>query len=830
MPLLHRHLPAVALALLAAVSVGRAAVPAEFQLSTVASGLSQPASLAVAPDGRIAVAERAAGRVRLIANGSLLSTPLLDVKQAIAAPQYLETSSEHGVLGLAFDPGFPARPYLYVYFSVCKAPASGFCETVKNRVARFTVGQQGNPNLADPGSQLVLLDDIDSDAGNHNAGWLGFGPLDGKLYVGVGDGGTTPEKAQSLGSLNGKMLRIEPAGGVPFDNPFVGLFGVRPEIFALGLRNPWRCRFHQDGRLFCGDVGAALWEEVDWIVAGENYGWPETEGTFSASVHPEFVRPLHAYPHYANRAEGSFFGGSITGGDFGSETNFPGDYQQSWFFADYSNKWIRRLVLGADGVTVLRVEPFATDVGSVTDLIAGADGGLYLVDVDGGAVRRIAAAGANRPPVARMAAAPAQGVAPLAVQFSGAGSSDPEGEPLTYTWAFGDGTAGGTGATVAHTYTRPGVYTARLTVSDGTGNDMVETPITVGTVPVVRIAQPTGTPFVGGETIALAGSATDAEDGTLPASALRWEVRFHHADHWHPYVAELLGSPQGFVTATTGETAADVWYRVYLRATDSAGLTGEAWVDVPPTTVRLVIASEPPGLQVTLDGQPQWTPLVVDSVVGVVRTLGAPSPQGGYAFTGWSDGGVQVHTIGTPAASTTYTAFFSGSGPTPTTVTTTTVATTTSTTSVGASTTTTVAAASTTTSSTTSTTTTPPDAGTTTTTLTTARCPEGLALDAVGCRLDEAAAELVAPGLTGDPGVEEAGRQLAVASGRLQRAAAQCAAGRTGKARAMVRGAGRRIERALRARSPRARSTGIATRFETLAQELRALRSVLSCP
>ena len=159
----------------------------------MATGLAQPAAMAVAPDGRIAVAERAAGRVRLIKNGALLATPLLDVTQAIAAPQYLETYSERGLLGLAFDPQFPTAPYLYVYYTVCKVPGGG------GRARRRRTGWRGSRwggDVASPGSQLLLLDDIDSDAGNHNAGWVGFGPADGKLYVAVGDGGADPTKAE----------------------------------------------------------------------------------------------------------------------------------------------------------------------------------------------------------------------------------------------------------------------------------------------------------------------------------------------------------------------------------------------------------------------------------------------------------------------------------------------------------------------------------------------------------------------------------------------------------------------------------------------------------
>src|SRR5262249_15549126 len=104
-----------------------------------------------------------------------------------------------------------------------QGPGSGSCLTAKNRVARFTAGYQGNPDRADPPSQVILLDDIDSDAGNHNGGWLDFGPLDGKLYVSTGDGGSVHTKSQDLNSLNGKILRLNPDGTVPFDNPFLGL-------------------------------------------------------------------------------------------------------------------------------------------------------------------------------------------------------------------------------------------------------------------------------------------------------------------------------------------------------------------------------------------------------------------------------------------------------------------------------------------------------------------------------------------------------------------------------------------------------------------------------
>ncbi len=602
----------------------------------------------------------------MVKNGVLLATPFLDITQVLQPPFAFDDFSERGLLGVTFDPGFPANPYVYVYYTVCKVPGSGSCQTAKNRVARFTVGYQGNPDRADPTSQVVLLDDIDSDAGNHNGGWIDFGPLDGKLYVSVGDGGAVHTKSQDLGSLNGKILRLNPDGSAPFDNPFVGLFGARPEVFALGFRNPWRCRFHPDGRFFCGDVGENSWEEIDWVVSGGNYGWPTTEGTFDPAQYPQFVEPILTYSHVSVGG-----GASITGGDFGSETSFPGDYQQSYFFGDYVVGFIRRVVLAPDGVSTAGPATGFATVPGVTDLLAGPDGALYYTDIIDGELHRIATTGSNTPPVARATATPSQGPPPLTVQFSSAGSVDADGDPISVLWNFGDGSPASTAVAPTHTYTALGAYTATLTVSDGRapnpGTDTVTLPITVGSPPVVTITQPVASStFQGGQTIAIAGNAIDAEDGTLPPSALVWEIRFQHDTHWHPYLNDVVGSPQSFVTATTGETSANVWYRIFLRATDSAGLTGEASVDILPRTATVRLDTSPSGLQLTLDGQPVTAPAQFTGVVGVVRTIGASSPQGQYTFNRWSDGGVQIHTIATPAANTTYTAFFNG----PTTTTT----------------------------------------------------------------------------------------------------------------------------------------------------------------
>jgi glucose/arabinose dehydrogenase len=399
--------------------VARADVPAGFQDATIASGLSVPIALTFSPDGRLFVVEQG-GQLRIVKDGALLPDPFLDVTQVVEPGVTFDDSSARGLLGVAFDPNFAVNSFVYIYYSVCKAQGTSPCAVEVNRVARFTAGYQGNADVADPTSQFVLLDDIDSDVGTHNGGWIGFSPLDGKLYVAIGDGGIFPNtKAQDIGSLNGKILRLNADGTVPEDNPFFTVSGARAEIYALGFRNPWRCRFHtSDGKLFCDDVGQSTWEEVDVVEAGGNYGWPMTEGEFDATAFPpDFVEPITTYGH------DNPGGNAITGGEFGSETNFPGDYQQSYFFGDYLAGFIRRVVLADDGVTVAQpATDFATNLQGNTDLTVGPDGALYYPSITAGEVHRISTTSLDQPPIAHATATPAEGPAPLDVQFSSAGS------------------------------------------------------------------------------------------------------------------------------------------------------------------------------------------------------------------------------------------------------------------------------------------------------------------------------------------------------------------------------------------------------------------------
>ena len=239
----------------------------------VASGLSQPLYVTAAPGdtGRLFIVEKT-GTIKILDlnSGQVLATPFLTVP--------VDTASERGLLGLAFDPDYATNGAFYVY-------ATSTAGSPHNEVWRYHVS--GNPNVAAAGRDLIL-DVGPSTNGNHNAGWLGFGP-DGDLYIASGEVGVAAN-AQDKTNLLGKILRIDvdpvaPGYQIPADNPFVGEGGgVRDEILAYGLRNPWRASFDPaTGKFFIGNVGGASFEEINLGQKGANYGWPNAEGVAQQS-------------------------------------------------------------------------------------------------------------------------------------------------------------------------------------------------------------------------------------------------------------------------------------------------------------------------------------------------------------------------------------------------------------------------------------------------------------------------------------------------------------------------------------------------------------------
>jgi PKD repeat protein len=270
----------------------------------------------------------------------------------------------------------------------------------------------------------------------------------------------------------------------------------------------------------------------------------------------------------------------------------------------------------------------------------------------------------NRSPVAVATATPTSGAAPLAVAFRGDGSTDPDSDPLTYDWDFGDGTAHAATANPGHTYSAAGPYTARLTVSDGHGGTdsatMAVTATAGNTAPSATITAPTaGSTYRDGAAVSLAGSGQDTQDGALTGAALAWHVLAHHNTHLHD-LGRFTGATASFTPLTDHD--ADTWYEIILTATDSGGLTDTKTVRIDPQTVAVTIASTPVGGPVTYAGTNRVAPYGTRSAVGFKTTVGASdlftSGANTYLFGTWSDGGAATHNITIPATDTTFTAAY----------------------------------------------------------------------------------------------------------------------------------------------------------------------------
>jgi glucose/arabinose dehydrogenase len=618
-------------------SLHAATLPTGFAETQVATGLNSPTAMAFAPDDRLFVCQQG-GQLRVIKNGALLATPFLSVNA--------DPNGERGLLGIAFDPNFTTNHFIYIYYTVNSTP-------VHNRVSRFTA----NGDIAVANSEVVILELNNlSSATNHNGGAMHFGE-DGKLYIAVGEN-ANGSNSQTLANLLGKVLRINSDGTIPTDNPFFNTAtGVNRAIWALGLRNPYTFAFQpQTRRMFINDVGQNTWEEIDDGIAGSNYGWPNTEGP---TTNPSYRSPLFWYGH----GTGPTVGCAITGGTFynPSVSQFPSSYVGKYFFADFCSGWIRLFDPANNSAT-----DFASGISSPVDLQVGHEGNLYYLARGSGAVFRIQFTANQAPSITTQPTSQTISEGKPAT-FSVAASGTPQ---LNYQWQRNGIDIKGANS---ESYTLVSVSLAdngakfRVVVSNSFGNatsNEATLAVTANQPPVGNITTPAaGTLYSAGDTISYSGTGTDPEDGNLPASAFTWQVDFHHDTHVHPFFPATTGSKSGsFTIPTSGETSANVWYRIYLTVKDSAGLTHTSFRDINPRKSTITLATNPAGLQLTLDGQPVTTPIQIVSVVGMTRSLGVVSPQtaGGviYQFSSWSDAGAGAHNISTPSSDTTYTASF----------------------------------------------------------------------------------------------------------------------------------------------------------------------------
>ena len=348
-----------AVAAVAAAPADAATLPPNFSEVPVATGLAAPTALALAPGGLIYVAQQG-GALRVVENGTLLSAPFVTLT--------VDSAGERGLIGVTVDPAFADNRYVYVHYTVPGNPAH-------NRVSRFTADLAGT--AAVPGTEVPLVElDSLSSATNHNGGAIHFGP-DGKLYIAVGENANAAN-AQTLANRHGKMLRLNPDGSIPSDNPFLGsTSSANRAIWALGLRNPFTFAF-QPGttlRMFVNDVGQNAWEEINEGSAAANYGWPTCEGPSCSAAPPAgYVPPLFSYAH---SPPDQTTGCAIVGAAFynPAASHFPADYTGDYFFADLCRGWIRRL----DLTTPPTAQGFATGVSTPVDLAVADDGRLYYL-------------------------------------------------------------------------------------------------------------------------------------------------------------------------------------------------------------------------------------------------------------------------------------------------------------------------------------------------------------------------------------------------------------------------------------------------------------------
>ncbi|MFD5692589.1 PQQ-dependent sugar dehydrogenase [Streptomyces rubiginosohelvolus] len=630
----------------------------QVQLALGAAELGEAMSLAVLPDRSVLHTARD-GTVRLTdAAGSTKTAGKLDVY----------THDEEGLQGIAVDPDFTANRFVYLYYSPLldtppgDAPTTGSAadfEAWKGHLnlSRFVLKADGTLDL---GSEKVVLE-VESDRGQccHVGGDIDFDAA-GNLYLTTGDDTNPFESAgyapideradrnpqfdaqRSSGNTNdlrGKLLRIKPTadGGytVPAGNLFApGTANTRPEIYAMGFRNPFRMSVDKkSGAVYIGDYGPDAGTtdpnrgpsgqvEFNRVTQPGNFGWPYCTGTNTPTeTYGEYAFPSGpsgakydcasgpannsfrntglatlppaqpAWIRYAGDAGSppEFGGGSespmagpVYNFDDGldSAVKFPASLDGRFFATEYGRKWIKPVEVKADG-SPGTIDTFPWTGTQVMDSAFGPDGALYVLDYGTGANNQALyrveyLAGSNRSPVARAAADKTSGPTPLAVSFSSAGSADPEGGNLTYAWDFGDGTTS-TDPNPSHTYTTAGTYNPTLTVTDPEGlTGTASLVVTAGnTAPTVTLTTPAdGSLFSFGDSVPFTVTVSDPEDGTVDCSKVKVTYLLGHDSHRHQ-ITSKNGCSGTIDVPVDGEhdSAANIYGVFDAEYTDAGGLT-----------------------------------------------------------------------------------------------------------------------------------------------------------------------------------------------------------------------------------------------------------------
>ncbi|MFC6016016.1 PQQ-dependent sugar dehydrogenase [Plantactinospora solaniradicis] len=655
----------VALAVAAAPSAAQAdPIPAaDYQQVALATGsaeLGEAMSLAVLPNRSV---------VHTARNGTVRVTDAAG-NTKVAGNLSVYTHDEEGLQGVAADPNFAANRYVYLYYSPTLSTPAGDAPTTGTaadfdrwkghlRLSRFTMNADDTLNM---GSERIVLQ-VPNDRGQccHVGGDIDFDAA-GNLYLTTGDD-TNPFESNSYtpidertnrnpqfdaqrssgntNDLRGKVLRIRPQPDgtytVPAGNLFApGTANTRPEIYAMGFRNPFRMNVDKaTGIVYLGDYGPDAGTgdanrgpggqvEFNRITGPGNYGWPYCTGTnTTAETYNEYTFPsgpsagkyncaggptnnsfrntgLTTLPpakpswiKYGDAGSPPEFGGgseSPMGGpvyrydaNLNSSVKFPASLNGRYFAGEYGRRWIKAIAVNSDG-SPGEISAFPWTGTQVMDMAFGPDGALYVLDYGTGANNQALfrieyIGGGNRSPIAVAAANRTSGPSPLTVNFSSAGSSDPEGGALSYLWTFGDGTTS-TAANPTKTYSTNGTYTPTLRVTDPTGlSATASLVITVGNAaPTVTLNLPAnGQLFNFGDTIPFQVTVSDPEDGTINCSRVRVTYALGHDSHAHE-ITSSTGCSGSIRVPVDGEhdVAANIYGVFDASYTDNGNLTSHS--------------------------------------------------------------------------------------------------------------------------------------------------------------------------------------------------------------------------------------------------------------
>ncbi|MGW1225883.1 ThuA domain-containing protein [Streptomyces sp. NPDC002530] len=628
----------------------------DFQQVTLAKGAAEtgePMSLAVLPDRSVLHTSRS-GELRI--TDSAGNTRISGV-----VPVY--SHDEEGLQGIGVDPHFSENRAIYLYYAppldtpAGDAPETGTAADFAkfdgvNRLSRFVLNEDGTLDL---GSEKKVLD-VKTSRGIccHVGGDIDF-DADGNLYLSTGDDsnpfasdGYTPiderpdrnpafdarRSAGNTNDLRGKILRIKVAEDGSYTIPEGNLFApgtdkTRPEIYAMGFRNPFRFSVDKPtGIVYVGDYGPdagaadpkrgpAGQVEFARVTKAGNFGWPFCTGANDAYIDYDFATktsgaafdcaaPKNTSPHNtglvdlppAQEAWIPYDGGSVPefgtgsespmGGpvyhydpDLDSPVKFPEAYDGDFFAGEFGRRWIKRIEQDADG-KVQSINDVPWSGTQIMDMAFGPDGALYVLDYglswfggdENSALYRIENATGGRSPIAEAAANKTSGTAPLKVRFSSAGTTDADGDALTYAWDFGDGGTS-TAANPTYTYKKNGTYTATVTAKDPTGRTgSASVHVTVGnTAPVVKLELPgDGQLFTFGDEIPFKVTVTDPEDGTIDCSKVEVSFVLGHDSHGHP-ITSAHGCTGTLTTKMDGghDPNANIFGVINAAYTDNGG-------------------------------------------------------------------------------------------------------------------------------------------------------------------------------------------------------------------------------------------------------------------